>query len=296
MRPDQRDLLVFHAVALQMNFTKAAESLNVSKGHVSKSISRLESQLKLKLFQRSTRRLVLTDAGERLLETTKEMQATLLDGLEALQGISGDPIGTLKVSAPPGLGEAVLAPMFAMFMQKYPEVNIDLVLESRLIDLIAEGYDVIFRSAELNDSSLVARKLLDVDYCLVAAPEIFSNYPEPSHPEDLKELPCIAYKTPGKLVWEFKQAKKNTHVDINPQLTCNLSSFLKTSVLNGAGVTVMPIFMVEDEIAEKKLRVLLPEWQLKSFQVYLVYPSRQHIPLKLRCFIDFVSAFNFKGL
>lgn len=290
---DQRDLLIFHQVALSHSFTKAADVLLVSKGHVSKAISRLEQQLEKKLFQRSTRQLVLTDAGEQLFATTLEMQAALARGLETLQILGDEPRGILRITAPPALAEAILAPAFVAFRQQYPGVMIELNLESRLVDPIAEGYDVVFRSARLEDSNLIARKLMDIESKLVASSSFLKRYDRLKTPQDLTEIPCVAYRAQPKVTWNFKKSNKRMLVDISPVLTSNLLSFLKASVLNGMGVALLPSFMMQEEIKQKRLVAVLPEWELPSAPLYVVYPSRDYMPFKVKCFISFLKSYPF---
>ena len=292
MDPDQRDLLNFHHVALHGSFTKAADSLQVSKSHISKSISRLEQQLQKKILQRSTRQLVLTEAGEQLFATTTMMQATLTQGLEKLQVLAGKPKGKLKISAPPAFAVEVLAPLLVKFMQAYPDVTIELDLASKLVDIISGGYDLVFRSALLKDSNLIARKLFDCDDILVASPTLFNQHQMPVLPQDLERLPCIAYQASGssKINWQLKKNNQNRVVNLTPVLTCNLMAMLKKCALNGAGVARLPLFMVKDELQQKQLYRVLPEWNLSGAALYMVYPSREYLPLKTRCFIDFVSA------
>ncbi|MCF6807891.1 LysR family transcriptional regulator [Thiotrichales bacterium 19S9-12] len=286
MLPDQRDLFIFHKVALLESFTKAAENLNVSKGYISKVIARLEDQLQSKLIQRSTRQFVLTDRGEQLFITTVLMQEELSKGLEKLQVLSGVPKGKLKISAPPALTEKVLAPIISEFVEKYPEVKIDLNLETEYVDVISGGYDLIIRNGLLDDAGFIARKLLDVKVTLVSSPLLFEKYTLPQIPEDLENLPCITYGAADKVMWQFSQGKQKVSVAVNSKLTCNLSSLLKTCMLNGTGITTMPYFMVKEEIEQKKIIELLPKWEIPSTPLYLVYPSRQYMPLKTRSFME----------
>ncbi|OGO93050.1 MAG: hypothetical protein A3F41_04130 [Coxiella sp. RIFCSPHIGHO2_12_FULL_44_14] len=295
MQPDQRDLLVFHQVALNQSFTKAAVVLAVSKGYVSRVIRRLEHQLEKKLLQRSTRQLVLTDAGEQLFSTTQAMQATLEKGLEALQTASQIPKGLLRISAPPAFAEVLLAPIFAAFQQQYPAVIIEIDLQSRLVDPIAAGYDLIFRSARLSDSNLIARKLFDIENVFLATPEFLQQHHPLKIPQDLKKVPCVAYGFHSETTWHFSRAKQQETVTLTPVLKSNLLSFLKECALNHLGVVALPLFMVKKELAEQRLHILLPEWQLSSAPLYMVYPSREYLPFKVKCLIEFLTHYSFQG-
>ncbi len=289
MAPDQRDLMVFHQVALLGSFTKAAENQNVSKGYISKAVRRLEEQLGKKLFQRTTRHLVLTTAGEQLLTTTTAMNEVLQKGLSELQALGGEPRGQLRIAAPPAFGVSVLAPLIAEFQQQYPHVSLQMELDSKLVDIIAGGYDVVFRSAKLDDSSLIARSIGRFASAIVATPKFVkeNHLSKVNSPDELEGVACLAYR--GSKAWHFELEGVIKDIAINPIVTSNLLSFLKVSVLNHMGVGLFPYFMVEKEIKEKKLLTILPRWSSVKSPLYLVYPSRDYIPMKAKCFIDFVT-------
>ncbi|MDF1797250.1 MAG: LysR family transcriptional regulator [Coxiellaceae bacterium] len=288
MNIDQRDLFNFYHTVCQQSFTKAAEHLGVSKGYISKSIYRLEAQLKQKLMQRTTRQFTLTPAGEELFATANSMQATLQSGLESLQVLNQSPHGLIKVSASPAVANRFLAPLFARFMVAFPNITIDVDIDTTFVDIIGKQYDMVFRGARLEDSNLVAKKLFDIGNILVASPALFEHYPKPSTPEDLAQLPCMAYPIDGRVIWRFQHQRKKSVINIKPKLVCNHSAFLRQCALSGGGVASIQSLLIHDEIKQGKLIHLLPEWQLRSTPLYMLYPSREFLPLKTRCLIDFI--------
>ncbi len=290
MNIDQHDLVNFYHVVCQQSFTKAAEYLGVSKGYISKSIQRLEMQLKQSLIQRTTRKFSLTPAGETLFTTATQMQQTLQSGLENLQVLNRSPHGLIKVSASPAVANQFLAPLFAAFMQKFPNITINIDIDTTLVDIIGKQYDVVFRSARLEDSNLVARKLFDIKNIVVASPTLLKHYPKPTTPEDLLNFPCMGYSINGRITWHFQRQRQKSVINIEPKLVSNHSAFLKQCALNGGGIAAIQSLLVFNEIEQHKLIQLLPEWQLRSTPLYMIYPSRQFLPLKTRSLIDFILA------
>ena len=292
MRIDQRDLENFYYVVTTNSFTAAAAALGVSKGYISKSIAKLEQELQLKLFNRSTRQLLLTTAGERLFATVADMQQQLQSGLDNLQQLTGEPIGELKISAPPALSECLLAPMLTKFQQKYPQVTIDISLQSKVVDVIAGGYDLVFRGAKLDESNLIARKIFAIKNVLVASKDFVQQYGLPAKVEELNDFHVLAYKSSGKIIWQFKQQNKVVNLNVEPKFVTNLSTMLKAMVISGCGITSLPDFTVTEEIKQNKLVYVLPEWEQVQQTLYVLYPSREYMPLKTKCMLDFISGYR----
>lgn len=288
MAIDQRDLFNFYTVVCQRSFNQAANHLGVSKGYISKSIKRLEQQIANKLIHRSARHWQLTAAGEQLFQTAQSMQLSLGQGLEQLQIINQSPSGCLKISAPPAVAETILAPIFSTFLTKNPNITIDMHLDTKLVDIISGGYDLVFRGSRLEDSNLIARKLFDVEHRLVASPNFFKHHLAPCDPTDLENLPCIGYLVDGRVIWNFTQSHKNRQVTITPKLTSNLSSMLKQCAIQGAGITRLLSFMATDALKSKQLIEVLPDWQCSKLPLYVVYPSREFLPFKTKALLEYL--------
>lgn len=288
MKIDQRDLFNFYHTVCEQSFTKAAEHLGVSKGYISKSIHRLERQLKQKLLQRTTRKITLTPAGEELFTTAKSMQTTLENGLEALQALNQSPHGLIKVSASPAVANCFLAPLFASFLNAYPNITIDMDIDTTFVDIIGNQYDLVFRSARLADSNLVAKRMFDIDNVLVASPAFFKQHQMPTRPEDLEKLPCLAYPVNGRAIWRFQHQRHKSVINIEPKLICNQSAFLRECAINAGGIAAIQSLLIDNEIKQGKLIRVLPDWKLRSTPLYMLYPSREFLPLKTRSLIDFI--------
>jgi DNA-binding transcriptional LysR family regulator len=292
MAIDQQDYYNFYNVARYLSFTKAAQALNRSKSYISKSISSLEVQLQTKLIQRTTNNLTLTQAGERLFQTVTAMQVTLESGLESLQTINQVPMGRLNISAPPALAESVLAPALALFSKKYPHITMQINCESRLVHVIDDGFDIIFRSAILEDANFIARPLLSCGYSCVANIAAKEKISHLKHPNDLTTLPCFAYGKSGVAQWTFEKEQETITVPLQPIFYSNLSSMIKSFLMLSEGIAVLPNFVVQEDLKEGRLLPVLPTWDMMESPVYMVYPSRHYMPLKLKCFIDFMLQYH----
>jgi DNA-binding transcriptional LysR family regulator len=285
---DQHDLYIFHQVALNQSFTQAAQALGMSKSHMSKAVRRLEEQLHYRLFQRSTRHMVLTPEGEALFQTTSRMQQHLQKGLDSIGRLHQSPSGKIRIAAPPAWGQIVLPSLLANFMQKYPDITIELTLESHFSDVIGGEYDLVFRNALLSDSSLIARHLVDLETVLVASPQTIEAVGAPSVPNDLKSIPSCMYSGRRIARWKIRKGDQQALVEIKPVMRCNQITAIKETVLHGLGMAALPKFMVLDDIASGKLVHLLPDWALPTSPFYILYPTRDFLPYKTQCFIDFM--------
>lgn len=286
---DHQHLVYFYWVAKLMNFTKAAEQCRCSKSHISKAIAQLEFDLKAKLLQRTTRQLELTEAGEYLFKITSEMMLQLNDSLSRLQDITHQPHGHLKLSAPPALAEMMLAPIFGKFFKKHADISIHCDCESRKIDIVKEGYDAVFRNAKLEDSNYIARYLTDIQYVCVASKNICKEVAKAiKTPEDIQNFPTFAYDMPGGVQWVFEKGDQQKHIKLQPKLTSNLSMMVLAALESSKGIAVLPDFLIKKELKEKTLKKVLPSWHLRKIPLYLIYPSKEYMPLKNRVFIDFI--------
>lgn len=290
---DHQQLAYFYWVATFMNFTKAAQVCQCSKSHISKAVTQLERDLKTKLLQRTTRQIELTESGEYLFIVTKDMMQQLQDGLGRLQEITNKPHGHLKISAPPALAEILLAPMLAKFYRQYPEITIQCRCESRVVDIIKECYDLVFRNATLEDANFIARHLIDIQYICVTGKNMQKQLKHIKTPKDIKNFPTFAYDMPGGIEWIFKKDTQQQHITLKPILTSNLSTMVLSVLESSKGIAVLPDFLIKDALKKKEILQVLPEWHLKEIPLYLIYPSKEYIPLKTRMFIEFImKSFN----
>src|SRR3954454_6986356 len=288
--PDFEALAIFAKVAELRSFAAAATELALSKATVSKAVSRLEERLGARLFNRTSRRLALTDAGQKLAERAARL---LADGeaaeSEALaQSVA--PRGLVRLAVPMSFGIMAVAPILPEFLKQYPDVSIDLHLSDAMVDLIGEGFDAALRIATLPDSSLIARRLCAMPRYTVASPDYLKRYGRPTHPMQLAEHKCLGYAyltTPG--VWHYtNSAGEQASVRPAGPLRVNNGEALMPVLLAGLAIADLPQFIVGDAIAAGKVEVILKGWKQTEGAVHLVTPSTGPRPARVEALMDFL--------
>lgn len=287
------DLLVFDAVADMGGFTAAAERLNVAPAKVSLEIARLEAQLGVALFSRTTRKVMLTEAGESLHQQCKPLLVQLQAAVDGLHGTSEQLSGTLRVAAPVDHAAQMLAPALARFAALHPKLQIDLRTSDRIADLVAEGIDVAVRMGWLRDSSQRAVKLGEFAQYLVASPDYLRRAGKPKAPQELPSHDWVALTLlPAPLTWTFTSgqgAEQTLH--FKARVKADSASSLRALVLHGAGITVLDQFSSEPELAAGRLVHLLPAWKPPRGGLYAVYPPGRHVSPKARAFVQFYQEY-----
>lgn len=280
------ELAVFVAVAEAEGFSAAARRLGVSKAMVSTAVARLESKLGVRLFQRSTRRLSLTEDGAAALPHAQRAIEAAQDAEDAATQSRATPRGTLKVNAPMSFGLLHIVPALGEFARAFPDVSVDLVLDDRVVDLVAGAFDVGVRIGVLSDSGLVALRIGRNRSALVAHADYLARAGTPKKPADLAGHATLAYSLgPGD--WLLRQGRRSETVKLRPTLRANSSLALHQAALQGLGVARLPLFVCGDDLAGHRLVEVLPDWQLPEMPIHLVTPSREHLPRKTRAFIEF---------
>lgn len=284
------DIRSFVLIAQLGNFTRAAETLNVSRSHVSRQISNLERQMKVTLLIRTTRTLKLTDAGKQLYTQCEQAlngidQAVLaaVDDVEKVQG-------EIRVNCVGGyLGEEVMAQLALDFMLQYPDVQINLDFSSYRVDLLEEDFDIAFRMGKLEDSGFVARKLMDIEMSTLASPQYLKKFGQPKHPKDLIEHHCL---TGSVKRWGFKHTKtgEQSEIAIRGHLECKNGRVLVKGALSHHGIIRVPQVYCQSEIETKQLVEVFEEWRIPSVEFSAIYHRDRYQPKRLRAFIDFVKA------
>jgi DNA-binding transcriptional LysR family regulator len=289
--PDFEALAIFAKVVELQSFAAAATELTLSKATVSKAVSRLEERLGARLFNRTSRRLALTDAGRTLAIKATQL---LADG-EALENEalaqSSSPRGLVRLAAPMTYGTGTIAPLLPEFLARYPDVSIDLNLSDATVDLIGEGYDAAIRIASLPDSSLIARRLCGVKRYVVAAPSYFARYGRPTHPSELADHKCFGYTyltTPG--VWHFTNDAGDL-VSVRPSgpLHVNNGEAVMPALIAGLGIGGLPDFIVGEAIARGELETVLDDWSQTLSGVYLVTPPGGPRPARVEVLLNFLA-------
>lgn len=285
---DHQHLYYFYWVATLKNFTQAAKKNRCSKSHISKAISQLESDLKTKLFQRTTRHIELTESGEHLLTVVSKLFKDLDEGLDTLQTLTNKPAGHIRLSAPPALAKSMLAPLIAAFIKHYPDISIHCDCESTVVDLVKDNYDLAFRNTKLPDSTDIARHLTDIQFVCVASHTCASVIKKIKRPHDIEDYAIFAYNMPGGIEWLFEKDGCKEHVHLNPSFTSNLSMMILATLQSSKGIAILPDFLIQDELNNKSITQVLPQWTLRKNPLYLVYPSKEFMPLKTRVLINFI--------
>ncbi|MDP9601769.1 UNVERIFIED_ORG: DNA-binding transcriptional LysR family regulator [Variovorax paradoxus] len=282
-------LKVFRTAAATGSFAGAARQMGLSAAAVSKNIAELEAHLKVRLINRTTRQMSLTEAGAAYFERLSRILDELSEADAALAPMGSSPGGVLRVSAPLTFALTLLSPAIPEFMGRYPNLRLELNLQDTRSDIIGEGYDLAIRGSDrLEDSSLVARKLMTMDHVLCGSPAYFAVAGRPAQPEDLKARECVQFTLSGHAnKWTFTRGGRSVAVPIDGRYKVSSSIAVRDALLAGFGLSLIPRIYVEAELASGRLEAVLEDWQADETPVYAVYPSR-HLAAKTRAFVDFL--------
>ncbi|WP_137817793.1 LysR family transcriptional regulator [Pseudomonas sp. 2FG] len=284
---------VFVTVVSRGSFTRAADALDTSPANVTRYVNELESHLGTRLLNRSSRKLSLTESGEALFERSKSILDEVAETEALVSSSSLQPRGRLRINAPLSFGILHLAPLWPEFMQKYPDVELDVTLNDRVVDLVEDGYDLAIRISRAGTTSHAARKLATSQNILCASPDYLKRHGQPQTPTDLREHACVCYTYSGD-EWHFSDADGKTHsVKVTGQMHCNNGDTARAAALAGRGVIWQPTFLIGDDLRAGRLVPLLPGYRLAEIDVLAMYPSRRHLSAKVRVMVDFlVEAFS----
>src|SRR3569623_1155964 len=289
--PDFEAMAIFVLVVELRSFAAAASELALSKATVSKAVSRLEERLGARLFNRSSRRLALTDAGRALSVRAAQL---LVDGEAAENDAlsqAASPRGLVRLAAPMTFGQRVIVSLLPEFLAQYPDISIDLHLSDAMVDLIGEGFDIGVRIARLPDSSLVARRICTMPLYTVAAPSYLKKYGRPTHPMHLAQHRCFSYAyraTPE--IWHYaNDAGEQVSVRHSGQLRFNNGEAVIPSLIAGLGIADLPDFIIGEAIAKTQVEVILKGWKQAEGAVHLVLPPGGPRPARVEALIEFLA-------
>lgn len=274
------------------SFTAASERLGMSKALVSKYVGEVEDSLGVRLLNRSTRRLALTEAGQRYYDQALPLLEEFAEMVDSVTGEQSSPRGLLRISVPVTFGEMSLAPLIPKFLQAYPDIGVDLQLNDKMIDMLEEGIDVVIRIGAVDDSSLIAKHIQTLPLTLCASPDYVTQCGRPQVPKDLSKHQCIIDSNfrIGKS-WPITCSNNiTTSVEVSSRIMANSPRAVKEIVLAGGGIGMIPHFIVEDALAEGRLEEILPSYRTLEFGLFAIYPHRRYLSRKVRCFIDFLIA------
>ncbi len=286
-------LTVFRHVVDRGSFAGAGRYLSLSPAAISKNISELEAHLKVRLLNRTTRHLSLTEAGTHYYERIIHILDDLTDVETTLSSTQQTPSGLLRISAPMTLTLIGLSTAIPIFLSRYPALSIDLHLDDHRVDIVREGYDIVIRgSRNLEHSSLIARKLTTMPHVVCGSPEYFKHTGTPQRPEELEKHNCIQFSLSNHAdLWEFTNTGTTVSVPINSRYKITSSLAVRDALRAGFGLSLIPRLYVEEDLEQGTLITVLDDWSSIETSVYAIYPSRRHLVSKVRCFIDFLIGY-----
>ncbi|WP_448108906.1 LysR family transcriptional regulator [Pseudomonas azerbaijanoccidentalis] len=270
------------------SFSAAARRLNIGQPAVSKTIAQLESRLAVRLLLRSTRGLTPTEAGLAFFERAKRAIEEADEADNAARGAASGLTGNLRICAAVTFGRMHIVPHLGPFLEQNPELNVDLMLDDRNVNLVEEGVDVALRMGALSDSSLTARKIAECRRVVLGTPAYFEKYGEPTSPADLGEHQAIVYTLSGGANWLFKQADEEQPVIINGRIRVSAAEGLRAAVLSHQGLTVASEWMFAPELASGAVREVMSEWTLPNQDLWAVFPTGRMASAKARAFVEYV--------
>ncbi|PDS75198.1 LysR family transcriptional regulator [Rhizobium sp. L43] len=283
-------LTVFGRVVECGGFSAAARRLNMSVTMVGNHVQSLEDRLGVRLLNRTTRKVSLTETGKYYYERSLQILAELEEADRTAGALSSTPRGTLKVYTSSAIVRFLL-PVVSEYMELYPSISLDFSVGERMVDMIEDGYDLVMRTVPPPDSSLVARKLTPWRHMLVCSPAYFESHPMPKTPAEVADHNCLQYAYyPYGDEWRFEDGEGNKEsVKISGNVVSNSAEMLRFLTLTGRGIFLAPSFVVFDDIAEGRLVKIMPDYRPIEFNINAVYPNRSHLPTKVRLFIDLLA-------
>ncbi|MFW7526029.1 LysR family transcriptional regulator [Vibrio ostreicida] len=284
------DLILFSQVVELGSFSKVAEVNNLTNSVVSKRIARLEHQVGVQLLYRTTRKLTLTEAGKALTLGAQNVKQAAQEALDAVSGFGENITGHIKMSVPSISGELVLAEAVAEFCNLHSGLSVDMSLDNRFVDLVNDGYDLVIRTGYLEDSSLIARHILDSQWVVCASPSYIARKGKPPIPKALVSHNCLqyAYQSTGATDWEFKSHDHHYMVKISGAFSTDNATALRKAAMGGHGIAYMPRCLVYHDIRNGELIDLFPDLVGKKLGIYAVYPFTRQPAKKVKLLIEHI--------
>ncbi|WP_441002334.1 LysR family transcriptional regulator [Pseudocolwellia agarivorans] len=283
------DLILFVLVVEAGSFSKVADNLNLTNSVVSKRIGRLEVQLNTQLLYRTTRKLSLTDAGRTLYGKARLAKLAMQEAEDSITGYSEDIRGTIKLTMPMVSAQLVLNEALAKFCDDYPSVNVELSIDNSVVDIVGQGYDLAIRTAQLEDSSLVAQRLVDSNWVVCASPQYLNNSANLESPKDLSKHRCLIYQYEGSgsEQWAFKDGSGEYFVKVKSQFRSNNLHSLRQAALSDLGIAYLPKALIHKNLMKGDLVSLLNGFTAKDLGIYAVYPRSRQPDKKLKLLIEY---------
>lgn len=285
------EMTIFVTIIEEGSLVAAANKLNLSKQAISRYLNALEERLHVRLLQRTTRTIALTYEGQNFYLQAKNIINSVDEAESLIQSKQANPVGLLRVNVPVSFGVLNLAPLWQKFIDIYPNIELDITLSDRVVDLLDEGFDLAVRIGHLESSSLIARKLTSTRIIAAASPIYLQQYGMPSHPDQLVDHKIILYSHwATEELWQFRQDKTLFAVHLKAKVYCNNGDTCRVMMLNHGGISLQPDFIIGEDLQQGRLVEVLPEYKVQDYNIYAVYPSRTLLPLRTQCLIDFLVA------
>jgi DNA-binding transcriptional LysR family regulator len=250
----------------------------------------LENELNTRLFNRTTRSLSLTEAGEEYLDRCQQVLLDVDEMESAVTKLQTEPRGILKICAPPVIGATHISPAMTDYLKNYPDLSVEMVLKGGQVDLIDEGVDIAIYLGQLNDTSLVARKIATSSLVVCASPEYLKTHGTPQDPEDLENHSClINWAIPPRNKWRFKGILGERMVKVTGRMQANMADPIRNAAVNGLGVIMLPRYIVGRDIELGRLEVIMEQYGIAPLEIYAVYPHRKYLSAKVRSFLEFIQ-------
>lgn len=284
-------LLYFNSVVETGSISKTSQIFDVQPSSISRQLAVLEQELGVRLLNKTTRNTGLTEAGYKYYEYSQRIVSEFDEAKRVVNDLQEAPKGKLNISMTVGFGESVVLPLISKFISLYPNIDIELELSERVVDLVEENIDVAIRSGRLPDSSMIAKQLTLNNFLLCASPQYLVNHSTPHSPEDLKDHQCIRYNYSRWKDW-FLMAKEKTKLFLNNAISVNSVNGQKQLVLNDAGLALIPLWAIKNELEDGALVQVMPEYTFSPYEelsaTYAIYLKRDMISPKTRVFLDFL--------
>lgn len=286
---DYNEVAVFIKVVQTGSFSAAAKKLGIPNSTASYKVSSLEKRLGVTLIQRTTRKLNITPAGQEYFKKcTLAFEA--IEAAEAeVAAVQGEPQGLLRVTAPKEFGGALIAELIAEYKKKYPKVRVEFILTERRVDLLSESVDLAIRAGDLQDSSLIAKKIGGDYFIVVASPKYLKAHGTPTHPRELRHHSCVQFTPVGVDEWRMTNSKGSLNVPVSGSVLVNDLITVKNLAVAHEGIAYIPMHFCADELNSGKLVRILPDWRSTTAALHFVYPAQKFVSPKLKSFMEIAS-------
>lgn len=284
------DIHVFCSIAKHQSFSKAARELDMSAPVITRRLSRLEHTLDVRLLNRTTRKVTLTEAGNIFFTEVTDILQLLEASKENVKSLKTQIVGTLKVAMPASLSQCYIVPALKGFLEQYPNLKIHIVSGNYLLNLLNEGFDLVIQCGELPDSNYHYKKIAVMKKIICASPDYLKKYGKPKNLDDLKNHNCLQfYDMSYHYPWAVRDHGKIKEINVSGNILVNNSLELKNLAVNGVGITYLPAYFIHDELKKGTLMSILDQYQPADYSLYAVYSTKKYLTKKVQIFLDFVS-------